>query len=101
MEFHRNRAKEEAISIELTRRCQAARSFLFGEMLRLGLLPEDGWRIADKTRLIKGRTEIVFWPVHSHLPSPAGLECVVSIDESSMEVDNTCEPEAPAANPVA
>lgn len=82
---------DEVLSIELTKRCQAARAFLYDEMSRLGLTPEAGWRIADKTRFVEGRTEIVFWPVHTHLPSPEGLECVVSIDESAKELDSTCE----------
>ena len=83
--------RDAVLSIELTQRCEAARNYLYEEMRRLGLLPENGWRIVDKVRSVQGRTEIVFWPVHSHLPSPDGLECVVSIDESATEIESTCE----------
>ena len=83
--------QDEILSVELTRRCEAARAFLYDEMFRLGLTRDAGWRIADKIRFVQGRTEIVFWPVHPHIASPKGLECVVSIDESATELDSTCE----------
>ena len=72
---------DEALSLELTRRCFAARACLLAEMQRLGLLAEDGWRVAETTRFVEGRSEIVFWPVHSQRPSPGGVECVAAIDE--------------------
>ena len=85
-------ALDDALSVELTKRCVAARDHLRGEMLSLGLFPEEGWRIAEKTRFADGHTEIVFWPIHNHLPSPPGVECIVSIDESGESIRNTCDP---------
>ena len=87
---------DEDLSIELTRRCEAARNYMFGEMMRLGLTLEAGWRLADKVRHVEGRSEIVIWPIHTSFPSPDGMECVVSVNESGTEIRNTCEVPRPS-----
>ena len=72
-------------------RCAAARAYLRREMEQRGLREEDGWRIVESMRATGMRTELVMRPLHMHLPSPDGLECVVEMHEDE-SIESNCEP---------
>jgi hypothetical protein len=82
---------EIALVMGVSARREAARAYLWREMNARGLFEHDGWRILETTRDMAGRTELVLRPVHTFLPSPEGLECIVEIHEDSF-VDSHCEP---------
>ena len=73
-----------------TQKYATARATLRREMDQRGLTQDSGWRIAEFTREVEGRIELVMRPVHSRLAAPEGLECVVSIDEPRASVDSMC-----------
>ena len=60
-------------------------------MNQRGLFERDGWRVVETMRSTASGTELVLRPLHLHLPSPEGLECVVEIDEDEA-IDSRCEP---------
>lgn len=78
------------VAARFTRRLAMARQHLRREMTAHGLHARDGWRIAETVRMIEGGSEIVLWPVHRTLPSPAGMECVVSIETDTATIDSNC-----------
>ncbi|HZZ92346.1 MAG TPA: hypothetical protein VFE23_07275 [Usitatibacter sp.] len=87
------RAEREAEAAAiLAERCMEARAHLRAEMERAGLRQCDGWEIAESVRHAGGKSELIMRPLHMRLPTPPDIECVVSIEKSSAEVDSECEP---------
>jgi hypothetical protein len=78
------------IAARFTKRLAKARRHLRREMAALGLHARDGWRIAETVRMVEGGSEIVMWPIHRTLPSPEGVECVVSIESDGATIDSNC-----------
>jgi hypothetical protein len=72
--------------------CADARTHLRREMEARGLHERDGWLIVETVRQADGGSELVMRPLHLRLNPPDDLECVVSIDEDSSEVDVDCTP---------
>jgi hypothetical protein len=68
-----------------------AYDFLWAEMTKLGLRREDGWSIVELTREGRGGIEIVMRPMHMHLPSPEGMECVAAFVEETAAVHTQCK----------
>ena len=68
-----------------------ARAYLRREMESRGLNERDGWRIVETIRAVGTRTELVMRPIHLHLPTPDGIECVVEIDENEA-IESHCAP---------
>jgi hypothetical protein len=83
-------SRDEELAAELVARCNDARRQLSEDMAAAGLRAEDGWRISESTRHRNGKTELVFRPIHRVLPSPGGMECIVSIDEPGLVIDSVC-----------
>ena len=81
---------DRKLAEELIARCDAARRQLSEDMAAAGLHAKDGWRISESMRYDNGRTELLFRPIHRVLPSPAGMECVVSIDEPGLVIESVC-----------
>jgi hypothetical protein len=86
-----NSTHDRAIAARFSEACENSRRHLRNEMERLGLLAQDGWRISETVRAVQGGSELVMRPAHLYQPSPAGVECVVSIDMAA-EVDSSCTP---------
>jgi len=82
---------ETALARTFAERRAEARAYLWREMNERGLFERDGWRVAETMRATVNGTELVLRPLHLHLPSPEGLECVVEIDEDEA-IDSHCEP---------
>jgi hypothetical protein len=82
---------EHDLAHTFAERCAAARAYLRREMEARGLHEKDGWRIAESIRAVGPRTELVMRPIHLHLPTPDGIECVVEIDENE-SIESHCEP---------
>ena len=82
---------EHHLAHTFSARCTEARAYLRREMEAHGLNEKDGWRIAESTRVVGNRTELVMRPIHLHLPTPEGIECVVEIDEDE-SIESHCEP---------
>ena len=72
--------------------CAEARAYLRRHMEARGLYESDGWKIVESVRQAHGGSELVMRPLHLRLNAPDDLECVVSIDEDSSEVDVDCTP---------
>ena len=83
---------DEKAADEFRARLAEARAHLARLMAEHGLEESAGWRIHEIVRGVPGGLEMVLRPIHSRLPSPPGVECVVRIEERSQEVDLTCEP---------
>ena len=81
---------DDRLAHAFTAKYETARATLRREMDERGLTEEAGWRIAEFTREVDGRIELVMRPIHSNLSAPEGLECVVSIDEPRSNVDSMC-----------
>jgi len=79
------------LSMRFSDKVQHAHAYLEGEMKRLGLFAEDGWKIIQVTREGRGGTEMVLRPFHFRLTPPEGLECIVWIS-SEPAVDSECAP---------
>ena len=82
---------DHAVATRFSRACEEARQHLRREMERLGLHADEGWRIHESVRAVQGGSELVLRPIHLYHPSPAGIECIVAIDETS-EIETQCEP---------
>ena len=54
----------------------------------------EGWRITESVREIPGGREVVLRPLHIARAAPAGLECVVRIDEATGRMTHECRCEA-------
>lgn len=85
-------ANVAALSARFSEKLQQAHAYLRAEMKKLGLLEEDGWRIAEVVRECAGGSELVLRPIHSRLDAPEGLECVVWLIEEPMRVGSECAP---------
>ena len=70
----------------------AARAHLRREMDELGLLEADGWLIAEHSREADGGSQVVLRPLHRHLPSPPGVECIVWVNQTGTSVEAECMP---------
>ena len=81
---------ESDLAQTFAERCARARAYLRQEMNARGLLEKEGWRIVETVRATGTRTELVMRPIHLHLPSPEGLECIVEIDEDET-IESNCE----------
>jgi hypothetical protein len=81
---------DQSLAAELFARCEAARRQLTEDMAAAGLYAKDGWRISESMRYDQGRTELLFRPIHRVLPSPPGMECVVSIDQPGLAIESAC-----------
>lgn len=81
-----------ALSARFAEKMREAHAYLRDEMNKLGLLEENGWRIAEVVRECPGGSELVLHPVHSRLDSPKGLECVVWFIEEPARVGSECMP---------
>jgi hypothetical protein len=79
-----------SLSRALTAARLRAQDYLWSEMARLGLRRDDGWTIVEFTREARGGTQIVMRPMHLHLPSPEGVECVVAIVEDTAGIQTHC-----------
>ena len=86
-----------ALSAEFAVKLREAHAHLRGEMQKLGLLEEDGWRIAEVIRECTGGSELVLRPLHLSLEAPEGLECVVWFVEEPAHVGAECLPPLPDA----
>ena len=84
-------ARENDLAKTFAQRRAEAREHLRREMTLLGLREEDGWRIFETIRQNGARTELHMRPVHLHLPTPEGVECVIDIDEGEA-IEMHCEP---------
>ena len=84
----KDRTQRIAVTLKTAR--ANAEAFLWAEMARLNLTRADGWSIVEFTRERSGGTEIVMRPMHLTLPSPEGIECVVSVQEDSGDVGSHC-----------
>ena len=73
-------------------RYAAARAHLRAQMEALGLHESAGWRISETTSDGSGGYRLILRPIHSRLPSPEGVECIVWIDEDGASVDAECVP---------
>lgn len=80
---------ERHLAQTFAERCEEARAYLRREMDERGLLEKNGWRIIETIRATGTRTELVMRPVHLHLTSPDGLECIVEIDEDE-RIESNC-----------
>jgi hypothetical protein len=90
MDRKSTREDDGKLASELIARCEAARRQLTADMAAQGLFAKDGWRIAEEVRSREGRTELFFRPIHRVLPSPPGLECIVSIDQPGRVIESVC-----------
>lgn len=84
---------DAALAVAFSERCAAARAHLRRQMETLGLRERDGWKIVETVRQAGGGSEVVMRPLHLHLASPDGLECVVRIDGDAHTIDGHCEPD--------
>ena len=82
--------KDAATAYRFAVRCEEARNALRQHMRDRGLHAEDGWRIHESVRHIRGGTEIVMRPIHMKLPAPDDLECTCSIDEPGEDISVEC-----------
>jgi len=82
---------ESDLASTFAQRRAEARAYLRREMEARGLCERDGWRIAETIRAAGSRTELLMRPIHLHLPTPDGIECVVEIDENEA-IESHCEP---------
>lgn len=80
------------LSAKFADKLKQAHAYLRAEMKKLGLLEEDGWRIADVVRECAGGSELVLRPVHSKLEAPEGLECIVWFIEEPARIGAECAP---------
>lgn len=55
-----------------------ARARLAGQMLRLNLYPEDGWKISTERRKLGDDIEFLLRPAHPNLEPPPFMELVRS-----------------------
>lgn len=88
------------VTQEFSAKCAEAEASLWREMEALGLRKSDGWRIIELTRGVHQGTEMVLRPVHSTLPTPEGLECVVLIEEHGHAVHSVCNTPRDAEPPI-
>lgn len=79
-----------ALSAKFAEKLQHAHDYLRAEMRNLGLLEEDGWKIAEIIRERDGGSELVLRPVHLRLEPPDGLECVVWFIEQPARIGAEC-----------
>jgi hypothetical protein len=87
------RAEREAEAAAiLAERCMEARAHLRAEMERAGLHESDGWDIVESIRQLGDKSELIMRPLHMRLPTPPDIECIVSIEQASAEIDSECEP---------
>ena len=84
--------RDTLASLSFSRRRAEALAHLRAEMEKLGMHEADGWHIVETTRQVADGSELVMRPLHMHLPTPEGLECVVHIDEIGSTVEAHCEP---------
>ena len=92
MDPTRTRTLATALADERAR----AERYLWQAMAALGLRENEGWSIVEFTREANGGTEIVLRPLHLHLPTPHGVECVVGVVEArGGKVPRFDEPEGP------
>ncbi len=84
-------ANEIDLAQTFAQRREEARAYLRREMEARGLREKDGWRIVETIRAMGARTELVMRPIHIHLPTPDGIECVVEIHENET-IDSHCDP---------
>jgi hypothetical protein len=82
---------DQDVAASFMRRCEEARAHLAREMERFGLSKSLGWRIYETTREGSGGVELVLRPIHLSIPSPAGFECVVRVEDSGA-IDGRCTP---------
>ena len=80
------------LSVRFSDKVHQAHAYLESEMIRLGLLQEDGWKIIQITRAGRGGTEMVLRPFHFRLTPPEGLECIVWVSAAEPAVDSECAP---------
>jgi hypothetical protein len=83
--------QDQAVATRFSRARDEARQHLRREMERMGLRAADGWRIHETIRPVQGGSELMLRPMHFHQPTPAGIECIVAIDETA-EIETQCEP---------
>ena len=84
------------LSASFAEKLRRAHAYLREEMNKLGLLEEDGWKIAEILRECRGGSELVLRPLHLKLEAPEGLECVVWFVEEPARVGAECTPAAAA-----
>lgn len=82
--------QDAKVAAAFAARCEESRAFLRGQMEAAGLFERDGWRIIETTRAVEGGSELVMRPIHTRLPSPRGMECVVWIQEDGSDVGSEC-----------
>ena len=82
---------DSTLAAAFAAKCEEARAMLRRHMEARGLFEQDGWRINESIRHRLGRTELVMRPIHLRLNAPAGLECVVGIDEPGHTITADCE----------
>ena len=78
--------RTRVLAQSLARERAGAEKDLWSRMAQLGLLAEDGWSIVEFTREALGGTEFVLRPLHLHLSSPPGVECIVGVVEDTMRI---------------
>ena len=85
-------AHDTLLAMSFSERRNEARIHLRREMELLGLHESDGWQIVETIRQVQGGSELVLRPLHMHLPSPPGVECVIHIDTDGERLDSYCDP---------
>ena len=81
-----------AVEKAFAERYAAALAHLRAQMDALGLHQSKGWRISETTAEAKGGFRLILRPIHTRLPSPEGVECVVWIDEGLGTAHADCLP---------
>ena len=83
---------DAAVEKAFAERYAAALTHLRAQMDALGLHQSKGWRISETTAEAIGGFRLILRPIHSRLPSPEGIECIVWIDEGGRTAHAECEP---------
>jgi hypothetical protein len=85
-------ATDDPAAKAFAERYAAARAHLRAQMEAAGLHESEGWRVSETTSDGHGGYRVTLKPIHSRLPTPEGIECVVWIEEDGGRVDAECVP---------